>query len=318
MNTAALRKRREISGPRALPIIAYFDEDTVGRKLLVGVQRFRRVAFEKIGQENPVVERVILVSFEEIVEKHYAELRVPNARVLALTNQRFKNARTDGAVYAYLPPNVPQDLLERMIDNALDHVHLVQSRQEVNQRLSGASQEIHELNQIGIALSAEHDTEKLLEMILTKSREFTKSDAGSIYLVERTPLQRNQRRLPFNNKPTPEGDLYEERLRFSLAQNDSVNVPFRAVTMDISEKSIAGYVALTGETVTIDDAYHLPSDVPYAINRKFDDDSGYRTQSILAVPMRNQKGKTVAVLQLINAKRDFNACLDSLYEITQQ
>ena len=211
-----------------------------------------------------------------------------------------------------------QDLLERMIDNALDHIHLVQSRQEVNQRLSGASQEIHELNQIGIALSAEHDTEKLLEMILTKSREFTKSDAGSIYLVERIPLQRNQRRLPFNNKPTPEGDLYEERLRFSLAQNDSVDVPFRAITIEISDQSIAGYVALTGETVCIDDAYHLPPHVPYSVNRKFDEDSGYRTKSILAVPMRNQKGKTVAVLQLINAKRDFNACLDSLYEITQQ
>src|SRR5947209_5601489 len=190
MNTAALRKRREIPGPRALPIIAYFDEDTIARKLLVGVQRFRRVAFEKISQEN------------------------------------------------------------------------------------------HELNQIGIALSAEHDTEKLLEMILTKSREFTKSDAGSIYLVERIPLQRNQRRLPFNNKPTPEGDLYEERLRFSLAQNDSVDVPFRAITMEISDQSIAGYVALTGETVCIDDAYHLPPHLPYSVNRKFDEDSGYRTKSI--------------------------------------
>lgn len=318
MNTAALRKRREIPAPRALPIIAYFEEDPVARRLLVGVQRFRRVAFEKIGQENPVVERVILVSSEEIVEKHYAALRVPNARVLALTNQRFKNARTDGAVYAYLPPSVPQDLLERMIDNALDHIHLVQSRQEVNQRLAGASQEIHELNQIGIALSAEHDTDKLLELILTKSREFTQSDAGSIYLVERTPLQRHQRRLPFNNKPTPEGELYEERLRFSLAQNDSVDVPFRAIAIDINDKSIAGYVALTGETICIADAYNLPADVPYNINRKFDEDSGYRTRSILAVPMRNQKGKTVAVLQLINAKRDGNARLDSDEVINQQ
>src|SRR5437764_14851800 len=105
MNTAALRKRREIPAPRALPIIAYFDEDQVARRLLTGVQRFRRVSFENIGQENPVVERVILVSSEDIVEKHYAELRVPNSRVLALSNQRFTNARTDGAVYSYLPPN---------------------------------------------------------------------------------------------------------------------------------------------------------------------------------------------------------------------
>ena len=318
MNTAALRKRREISAPHALPIVAYFEDDPIARKHLVGIQRFRRVSFENIGKENPLVERVVLVSPEEMVEKHYAELRVPNARVLALTNERFKSSRNDGAVYAYLPPDVPQALLERMVDNALDHIHLVHSRQEVNERLAGASREIHELNQIGIALSAEHDTAKLLEMILTKSREFTRSDAGSIYLVERLPLQRNQRRLPFNNKPTPEGELFEERLRFSLAQNSSVEVPFRAVTMEINDRSIAGHVALTGETISLEDAYHLPPNVPFIINRKFDEDSGYRTKSILAVPMRNQKGKTVGVLQLINAKRDYNVRLDSLSAIVQQ
>ena len=318
MNTAALRKRREIPTPHALPIVAYFEDDPIARKHLVGIQRFRRVSFENIGKENPLVERVVLVSPEEMVEKHYAELRVPNARVLALTNERFKSSRNDGAVYAYLPPDVPQALLERMVDNALDHIHLVHSRQEVNERLAGASREIHELNQIGIALSAEHDTAKLLEMILTKSREFTRSDAGSIYLVERLPLQRNQRRLPFNNKPTPEGELFEERLRFSLAQNSSVEVPFRAVTMEINDRSIAGHVALTGETISLEDAYHLPPNVPFIINRKFDEDSGYRTKSILAVPMRNQKGKTVGVLQLINAKRDYNVRLDSLSAIVQQ
>jgi HD-GYP domain-containing protein (c-di-GMP phosphodiesterase class II) len=88
--------------------------------------------------------------------------------------------------------------------------------------------------------------------------------------------------------------------------------------MEISEHSIAGYVALTGEIVNIPDAYHLPPDVPYAINRKFDEDSGYRTRSILAVPIRNQKEKIIAVLQLINAKRDRNARLDSAEAVEEQ
>ena len=89
-------------------------------------------------------------------------------------------------------------------------------------------------------------------------------------------------------------------MRFKLAQNDTVAVPFREAAISINEKSIAGYVALTGEIVNIEDAYHLPPDVPYSINRKFDEDSGYRTKSILAVPIRNQKEKIIAVLQLIN------------------
>src|SRR5262249_57472163 len=102
-----------------------------------------------------------------------------------------------------------------------------------------------------------------------------------------------------------------ERLRFKLAQNDTVAVPFREATIEINENSVAGYVALTGEIVNIDDAYNLPPDVPYAINRKFDEDSGYRTKSVLAVPIRNQKEKIIAVLQLINARPDPQARLDS-------
>ncbi len=113
------------------------------------------------------------------------------------------------------------------MDNALDHIHLVHTRHEVNQRLAGASQEIHELNQIGMALSAEHDPEKLLELILTKSREFTGSDAGSVYLVEGP----GRRRAPVfalhcrhtDGAPLPD-EAPREQLRFKLAQNDTVAV----------------------------------------------------------------------------------------------
>ena len=59
--------------------------------------------------------------------------------------------------------------------------------------------------------------------------------------------------------------------------------------MEISDKSIAGYVVQTGEIVNLEDAYHLPELVPYSFNRKFDEDSGYRTKSMIAVPMRNPR-----------------------------
>src|SRR5258708_38147832 len=143
-----------------------------------------------------MAEGIVLVSLEEVLEKNSAKLAVPNARVLALPNRRFKEPRNDGAVFAYLPPDIPPALLERMVDNALDHIQLVHTRLEVNERLAGVTQEIHELNQIGVALSAEHDTEKLLDLILTKSREFTKSDAGSIYLVEKTLEKKSHPALP--------------------------------------------------------------------------------------------------------------------------
>jgi HD-GYP domain-containing protein (c-di-GMP phosphodiesterase class II) len=306
---------------RALPILAYFEGDTVAARYFVGMQRFRRLHFAELTAEHSDVERIVLVSKEDLVEQHYNQLRVPNTRVLALTNSKFKDPRNDGAVYAYLPFDVPESLLERMADNALDHIHLVHTRHEVNQRLAGASQEIHELNQIGIALSAEHNPARLLELILTKSREFTGSDAGSVYLVESAGDGRQSQSLLFApaepGAPVLQQEAHEQ-LRFKLAQNDTVAVPFREVAISINEKSIAGYVALTGEIVNIEDAYHLPPDVPYSINRKFDEDSGYRTKSILAVPIRNQKEKIIAVLQLINAKRDFSARLDSHDAVEQQ
>jgi HD-GYP domain-containing protein (c-di-GMP phosphodiesterase class II) len=306
---------------RALPILAYFQGDTVAARYFLGMQRFRRLHFEELTAEHADVERIVLVSKEDLVEEHYNQLRVPNTRVLALTNSKFRDPRNDGAVYAYLPLDVPESLLERMADNALDHIHLVHTRHEVNQRLAGASQEIHELNQIGMALSAEHNPAKLLELILTKSREFTSSDAGSVYLVENVGDGRQRQSLLFA-LPEPGAPVLQqeadEQLRFKLAQNDTAAVPFHEVAISINEKSIAGYVALTGEIVNIEDAYHLPPDVPYSINRKFDEDSGYRTKSILAVPIRNQKEKIIAVLQLINAKRDFSARLDSHEAVEQQ
>src|SRR5215470_1294033 len=116
MSTSAIQKRRESAAPRALPIVAYFENDPVARDQLVGVQRFRRMPFEPSNQESPAVARVVLLSREEFLKEHYQKLRVPNVRILALTTEPFKDPRHDGAVYAYLPAEVPQKLLERIVD----------------------------------------------------------------------------------------------------------------------------------------------------------------------------------------------------------
>jgi len=319
MSTIASSRQRDVP-VRALPIISFFEEDAVCSRHMVGVQRFRRMTCENLNGGMGGVENIVLVSSEDLVERNYNLLRAPHVRVLALATQTFKDPRNDGIVYAYLPPDVSQPLLERMVDNALDHIHLVHSRLEVNEKLGNVSREIHELNQIGVALSAERDPEKLLALILSKSREFTRSDAGSIYLVERIPAAAGEAtaEAKADAKAEEKDAPPAEQLRFRLAQNDSVAVPFKEVTLAIDEKSVAGYVALTGEIVNIHDAYHLPPEVPYAINRKFDEDSGYRTKSVLAVPMRNHKDKIVGVLQLINAKRDFGVPLNSVAAILEQ
>ena len=139
------------------------------------------------------------------------------------------------------------------------------------------------LVEIGIALSAETDRQSLLETILTRARRLTAADAGSLYLV--TP---------------PEAP---DSLRFVLAQNDSVRVGFEESVLPLSESSIAGFVARTGSAVNLADAREVPPKAPYRFDAEFDERYGYRTRSILAVPMTTPDGRTIGVLQLINRKR---------------
>jgi HD-GYP domain-containing protein (c-di-GMP phosphodiesterase class II) len=334
MSTSSITKAAPSSTLRVLPLLVCFDEEPDIRQRLLDVSRYRRVSFENSLTLPADVERIVISGSELLLTQSYDEIRRPTCRLIGLTDQRFHDPRIDALVYAYLPADTPQPLLERTLDNALDHIHLIHVREQINERLRGVTREIQELNKIGAALSAEHRLDSLLELILTKSRHITNADAGSLYLVEtvasgthsesaaRSPVPANTNGaggLPASQLSN-EGaeEPAQKRLRFRLAQNDSIDLPFRETTMEIDHKSIAGYVASTGQIVNIDDAYHLNPEVPYSINRKFDEDSGYRTKSILAVPLRDQKDHIVGVLQLINAKRDGRVKLDSSSAVKEQ
>jgi len=301
-----------------MPVVVYFSADRVAEKATSGMHAFRRVELESLegrpansGRLAGGAERVVIASSEWLLAHAVDTLRAPNIRVIALADRRFHDPRIDALVYAYLPLNTPVELLERMVGNALEHMHLLDTREKLGERLALAAHEIQELNQIGAALSAEHDTGALLEMILTKMREITSADAGSLYLAEPVPTQ----------LPAEQGERRKQvrrRLRFKLAQNDAVELKFRETVMEVNERSIAGYVAKTGEGVSLEDAYHLPPEVPFTFNRQFDEESGYRSKSVLAIPMKDQHGEVVGVVQLINGKRDWEARLDSVTAVAAQ
>jgi HD-GYP domain-containing protein (c-di-GMP phosphodiesterase class II) len=162
------------------------------------------------------------------------------------------------------------------------------------------SREIGELTRIGVALGTERDLKTLLDLILTQARRITSSDAGSVYLVETS--EQGQRRL-----------------RFRLAHTYSKpEAPFVEFTIPVDRSSLAGYTAVTGEPLVIDDAYFLPPDVEYSINRSFDERYGYRTKSMLVIPMKDHKEDVIGVLQLINRKRNPEAVLASLVDVDEQ
>ena len=158
-------------------------------------------------------------------------------------------------------------------------------------QLARRNAELSELNKIGAALSAERDINRLLSLILDKARQITAADAGSLYLVIKGE----------EGKP--------DTLKFALAKNDSVSFEFQESLMPLDQTSIAGYVAIHGTAVNVADAYELPAGTPYRISRSWDVKSGYRTKSMLVVPMRDHQGEIIGVIQLINKKRDAAAVL---------
>ncbi len=140
--------------------------------------------------------------------------------------------------------------------------------------------------QLGVEVSQIGDLDILLEKILGESRSLVNADAGSIYIKE------------------------EQELKFSYAQNETLRkklgpgkkLIYTTFSMPITEKSIAGFVALEGKMLNIRDAYKIPKKMPYSFNSSYDKLAGYETHSMLTVPLKNNRGDCIGVLQLINAQ----------------
>jgi HD-GYP domain-containing protein (c-di-GMP phosphodiesterase class II) len=196
--------------------------------------------------------------------------------------------------FPFLDDLLFRPVLAARLDRAIETIKGRRVIRQLQEKLARKNDELHAVNKIGVALSAERDISKLMQLILQKSREITDADAGSLYLVERGKEHETQT---------------DDQLRFKLAQNDSVVYPFEETTMPLNERSIAGYVALTGKPVNVPDCYHLPPECPYKVSRSFDEKSGYRTKSVLVVPMRDHQNTVIGAVQLINKKRDFKAVL---------
>ncbi|HET7024162.1 MAG TPA: HD domain-containing phosphohydrolase [Gemmatimonadales bacterium] len=200
-------------------------------------------------------------------------------------------AALDLAAFLKAPAGARETLLALRVAfrAATDHRAAARARADSAAR----TDELGELTEIGIRLSTERDYNTLLETILTQARRITHSDAGSLYVVE-------------------QDEQGHRRLRFKLSQNHSrPDIPFVEFTIPVDHASIAGYAAAEGEPLVIDDAYALPPDLEYSFNRSIDQRYGYRTRSMLSVPMLNHHGETIGVLQLINRKRTLGALLHS-------
>jgi HD-GYP domain-containing protein (c-di-GMP phosphodiesterase class II) len=158
---------------------------------------------------------------------------------------------------------------------------------------SSESDALRRLIDLGIALSAERNHDRLLEQILLGAKELTNADGGTLYL--RTD---------------------DDRLAFEILRNDTLGVAMGGTTGkpitfpplklyrddgQPNHNNVATYVALSAQTINIVDAYDT-ANFDFSGTKAFDEKTGYRSKSFLTLPLKNHENEVVGVIQLINAR----------------
>lgn len=152
---------------------------------------------------------------------------------------------------------------------------------------------IKQLTQIGLALSGEKDIDKLLELIVEEAKELANADAGTLYILDKD----------------------REKLQFAIVQTDSmdtrmggtsgIDITFPDVPLYVDDKpnhtNVSSHVALTDQIVNIPDVYEAEG-FDFSGARNYDQSSGYRSKSMLVIPMKNHENEPIGVLQLLNAQ----------------
>ena len=161
----------------------------------------------------------------------------------------------------------------------------------MDQSLNNIPDLLRELNEIGIALSAEKDHDRLLELILVKAMGITNSDGGTLYVCT------NEKSLKFEI-------LHNHSLAVHKGGTSGEEILLPPITLyddegNTNNKMVAAYAVNSAQTVNIEDAY-VNEDFDFSGTRNFDKKMGYRSTSFLTVPMTNHEHDIIGVLQLIN------------------
>jgi len=152
--------------------------------------------------------------------------------------------------------------------------------------------QLDRLNSIGVALSAERDNNRLLEIILLGAKELTNADGGTLYTVT------DDAKLKFEIMRTLSLDV-------AMGGTTGKEIPFAPLPIYLEDgkpnnNMVAAYSVINAKTVNIPDAY-LTEGFDFSGTRKFDEKTGYRSKSFLTVPMKNHENEIIGVLQLINS-----------------
>ncbi len=188
--------------------------------------------------------------------------------------------------------------LKMTLDGALERVELRIKAERRSRSIRRYRYELGELVEIARAITQERNIDRLLDLVLEKSRFITGADAGSIYVVEQ--------------------DASGQRLHFKLSQNESCEFESSEFTIPVSRSSIAGAAVLARRPINIPDVYEIGDDQPFDFDQSFDERVGYRTKSMITMPMISAEDEVIGVIQLINKKKIPERRLTNTGEVHQE
>jgi signal transduction histidine kinase/HAMP domain-containing protein/ActR/RegA family two-component response regulator len=149
------------------------------------------------------------------------------------------------------------------------------------------------LNRIGIAISAERNNDRLLELILIGAKDITNADGCALYI-----LTKKEKELKLSV-------MRIDSINLAMNSSDGVSIPLYDKNGNADTRSIAAYSAFKGVTLNVPDIYSADG-FDISGPRDFDMKMNYRSQSFLSVPLRNHENELVGVLQLTNARKRFS------------
>lgn len=161
-------------------------------------------------------------------------------------------------------------------------------------------QDFKDILNVGIQLTVEKDGNKLLNTIVDKGMQITNCDASTLYLYEDGVLKfRIMRTISQNVCRGVEGEPI----------TDIPPVPFK-------EENVCAYTAIHRKVVNIEDVYHS-EEFDFSGPKRYDAMTGFRTQSMLVIPVENNTGDLIGVLQMMNAQDENGNVIpfDPQYEI---
>lgn len=156
-------------------------------------------------------------------------------------------------------------------------------------------QGVKELCRVGVALSCEKDIDKLLETIVSVARHFTNAEGCTLYLCNE-----EQGGLDFAVVQNERLHIYQTG---HAKKSDWSSIPLYNEDGSENHSNASAHCALIGKSIAISDVYHEKG-FDFSSTRSFDKVAGYRSRSMLLIPMLDNHDDVIGVLQLLNARSE--------------